>query len=334
MTDFGAVANDGKDDYEAFAKAVKAAKAQNKVLYIPAGEFTLSRLLTIDSIRVEGAGMNATVLMSTNPDWGSIDLIGSGVQLRNLKHEYQTTIGRGNGAHDKNSITVRSASNFVIDNVYVSKSSTAGIMMAYGSNNGVVSNSIVEKTGADGIHMTTESHHITVENNTVMGVGDDGIAVVSYGTSPAPVNNITIRGNTVGNFSKARGISVVGGIDVLIENNKVSDTMMAGIYISVEGSYNTLNVDRVKVVNNTVNHTGIQEPQNHPNVLVYGGTGTIDNVEFIGNTITDGAHRGIGVWGGGTIKKVKFEKNTLVNTRGAATTFENGKITLIDNIGF
>lgn len=334
VTDFGAVANDGKDDYSAFVAAAKAAKEQKKTLYVPAGEFTLSKILTIDSIRLEGAGKESTVLVSTNPDGGSIDLKGNGVELRNLKHAYQTTIPRGNGAHDKNSITVRSATNFVIDNIHVSKSSTAGIMMAYGSNNGVVSNNLVENTGADGIHMTTESHHITVENNTVMGVGDDGIAVVSYGTSPTPVNNITVRGNNIGNFSKARGISVVGGVDVLIENNKVTDTMMAGIYISVEGSYNTLNVDRVKVVNNTIHHTGIQEPQNHPNVLVYGGKGTIDNVEFIGNTITDGAHRGIGVWGDGTIKKVKFERNTLVNKNGAATTFKNGIITLVDNIGF
>ncbi|MCQ4086305.1 right-handed parallel beta-helix repeat-containing protein [Saccharibacillus sp. JS10] len=334
VTDFGAVANDGKDDYAAFVAAIKAAKEQKKTLSIPAGEFSLSKILKIDGITVVGAGKESTVLVSTDPNGGSIDLSGDGVQLRNLTHTYQTTVPRGNGSHDKNSITVRGATNFVIDNVRVNKSSTAGIMMAYGSNNGVVSNNTVENTNADGIHMTTESHHITVENNTVMGVGDDGIAVVSYDTSPSPVNNIKIRGNQIGNFSKARGISVVGGTDVWIENNKVADTMMAGVYISVEGSYNTLNVDRVKVVNNTIHNTGIQSPQNHPNVLVYAGKGNIDHIEFIGNMITDGAHRGIGIWGDGTIKAVKFERNTLINKNGAATTFKNGIITLVDNIGF
>ncbi|GGO06935.1 hypothetical protein GCM10010969_34990 [Saccharibacillus kuerlensis] len=294
----------------------------------------MSSIFVIDSIKVVGAGRSSTVLMSTNPEKGSIDLKGDKVEIRNFKHQYQTTVPRGNGAHEKNSITVRSASNFVIDNIHVSKSSTAGIMMAYGSNNGVVTNNLVENTGADGIHMTTQSHHISVENNTVMGVGDDGVAVVSYGTSPTPVNNIVIRGNDIGNFSKARGISVVGGMDVLIENNKIADTMMAGIYISVEGSYNTLNVDRINVNNNTIHHTGIQSPQNHPNVLVYASQGTIDNVVFYGNVITDGAHRGIGVWGDATIKNVTFERNTLVNTNGAATTFKNGIIKLIDNIGF
>ncbi|NGZ75399.1 right-handed parallel beta-helix repeat-containing protein [Saccharibacillus sp. VR-M41] len=318
----------------AFNAAAKAAKSQGKTLTIPAGEFLLSSIFTIDGIKVVGAGSAETVLISTNPEKGSIDLKGDRVELRNLKHEYKTTVPRGNGAHEKNSITVRSASNFVIDNIHVSKSSTAGIMMAYGSKNGVISNNTVETTGADGIHMTTESHHITVENNTVMGVGDDGIAVVSYGTSSTPVNNITIRNNKIGNFSKARGISVVGGEDVLIEGNNVADTMMAGIYISAEGSYNTLNVDRIKVNGNTIHHTGIQEPQNHPNVLVYASTGVIDNVEFNNNMITHGAHRGIGVWGDATIKNVTFRQNTLINTNGAATTFKNGIIKLIDNIGF
>lgn len=334
VTEFGAVANDGRDDHSAFAAAAKAAKQQNKTLYVPAGTFHLSKILTIDSIRMEGAGKAATVLVSTDPQKGSIDLKGSGVSLRNLKHVYEKTVPRGNGAHEKNSITVRGASNFVIDNVSVSKSSTAGIMVAYGSNNGIISNNTVANTGADGIHMTTESHHITVENNTVTAAGDDGIAVVSYKTSPVPVRAVTIRDNEVGGLSKARGISVVGGENVTIENNSVKNTMLAGIYIATEGSYNTMNVDGVKVVKNTVNHTGIKEPEKHPNVLVYAGQGTIDNVEFSRNTITNGAHRGIGVWGSGIVRNVKFERNTLVNTNGAKTTFKNGNIELVDNVGF
>ncbi|MDO3413394.1 right-handed parallel beta-helix repeat-containing protein [Saccharibacillus sp. CPCC 101409] len=329
------MANDNKDDYAAFVKAAADAKKQGKVLFIPAGDYTLSKILTVDGIVMKGAGQDQTTLTSTDPENGSIDLKGSGVEIRDFKHVYKTSAGRGNGANEKNSITVRSAMNFVIDHVYVSKSSAAGIMVTYAASRGTVSNSIVENTGADGIHMTNSSSYITVENNVVRGVGDDCIAVVSYKDGDdKPVSNITIRGNDVGYGSNARGISVVGGTDVLIENNKVADTMMAGIYISVEGSYNSQDVDRVTVNNNTVNHTGIQEPQNHPNVLIYASQGTIDNVVFNNNTITNGAHRGIGVWGDATIKNVTFKGNTLINVNGAATTFKNGIIKLVDNIGF
>ncbi|MCQ4087427.1 right-handed parallel beta-helix repeat-containing protein [Saccharibacillus sp. JS10] len=334
VTDFGAVPNDGKDDYQAFVAAAQAAKQQKKTLSIPAGTFTLSQIWTIDGIAVEGAGKASTVLVSTNPQKGSIDLKGSNVSLRNLKHVYEKTVPRGDGAHEKNSITVRGASNFVIDGISVSKSSTAGIMVAYGSNNGVISNNTITNTGADGIHMTTESRNLTVENNTVTSAGDDAIAVVSYQSSSVPVRSVTIRKNTVSGVSKGRGISVVGGEQVTITGNRVKDTAMAGIYIGVEGAYRTMNVDGVQVIQNTVDHAGIKTPEKHPNVLVYAGQGSIDNVKFSRNIIKNAAHRGIGVWGEGNIRNVIFERNTLSNTKGAKTTFEKGKVQLIENVGF
>ncbi|WP_018977778.1 right-handed parallel beta-helix repeat-containing protein, partial [Saccharibacillus kuerlensis] len=334
VMDFGAIANDDNDDYEAFAAAAEEARSKNEALHIPEGEFKLGKILKVDGIRMEGVGKDKTLLVSTDPENGSIDLLGDGVQIRNFKHAYQTTVPRGNGSHDKNSITVRSATNFVIDNIHVDRSSTAGIMIAYGSSDGTISNNTVENTGADGIHMTTESHDIKVVNNRVSNVGDDGIAVVSYGSSKVPVRDILIKDNWVGNFSKARGISVVGGEDVRIEGNEISDTMMAGVYIAAEGSYNTLDVHRVQVNNNTIDSTGIKKPENHPNVLVYASHGVVDDVKFYGNLIQNGAHRGIGVWGQGEIGDVVFERNTLINVNGSATTFENGNIKLIDNIGF
>lgn len=332
VTSCGAAADDGKDDYAAFAACVTKAKSQGKLVTVPAGSFTLGKILTLDGVSLIGAGMDKTTLTSTDPQNGSIDIKGDGVTLSGIKHAYATTVSRGNGANEKNNITVRSATNFVIDHVYVYKSSTAGILVTYEAKGGRIANNIVDSTGADGIHMTNGSSDITVEGNLVKGVGDDTIAVVSYDL-PA-VKNITIRNNDVGYGSLARGISVVGGSDVLIEGNSVKDTQMAGIYIASEGSYNTTDVNNVTVKGNTVDHTGIHEPENHPNVLVYSSQGVIDNVAFTGNTIQNAAHRGIGVWGDGQIKDIYFTGNTLINDKGANTTFKNGTIHLLDNIGF
>lgn len=335
VLDYGAKANDNVDDYAAFVAAIDAAKTSGKPVYVPAGNYVLSDILTIDGVKVQGAGKFLTTITSTNPKRGSIDLKGSGVELSNLKHVYKTTVPRGDGSNEKNSITVRGAKNFKIQDVYVSKSSTAGIMVTYGSTNGTVSGNTLDSTGADGIHMTGGSSHITVENNIVRKAGDDTIAVVSYIDSDVnPVNNITIRKNNVGYGSKARGIAVVGGTDVTISNNSVQDTNMAGVYVAVEASYNTRNVDRITVSNNVINHTGIAQPQNHPNVLVYASQGVVDNVVFTGNIIKNGAHRGIGVWGEGKIKNITFNKNTLINRVGAPTTFTNGTIKLNQNVGF
>ncbi|NGZ78192.1 glycosyl hydrolase family 28-related protein [Saccharibacillus alkalitolerans] len=335
VLDYGAKANDSKDDYAAFVAAIDAAKATGKTVYVPAGNYMLSDILTIDGVKVKGAGKLLTTLTSTNPKRGSIDLKGSGVELSSLKHAYSTTVPRGDGANEKNSITVRGAKNFKIQDVYISKSSTAGIMVTYGSTNGTVSGNTLDSTGADGIHVTGGSSYITVENNIVRKAGDDTIAVVSYIDSDArAAHHITIRKNHVGYGSKARGIAVVGGTDVTISNNSIQDANMAGIYIAVEASYNTRNVDRITVSSNMINHTGIAEPQNHPNVLVYASQGIVDNVVFNNNTIKNGAHRGIGVWGEGIIKNVTFNKNTLINRVGAPTTFSNGKIKLNQNVGF
>lgn len=330
----GAVANDGKDDYGAFAACLDKAKSQGKYVTVPEGEYHLSKILTLDGVKLIGAGMAKTTLISTDPLNGSIDLKGNNAKLSNVKHVYQTTVARGNGSNEKNSVTVRGATNFTIDGVYVYKSSTAGILVQGASKGGVITNNTVDSTGADGIHITDGSSGILIENNKVKATGDDTIAVVSYAQDGPAVHDVTIRGNDVGYFSKARGIAVVGGTDVLIEGNAVKDTQMAGIYIAVEANYNTVNVDRIAVKNNTIEHAGIHEPENHPNVLIYASQGVIDNVTFSGNTIKNAAHRGIGVWGDGQIKDIYFTGNTLINTAGANTTFKAGTIHLNDNKGF
>ncbi|GGO06435.1 right-handed parallel beta-helix repeat-containing protein [Saccharibacillus kuerlensis] len=335
VLDYGALPNDTKDDYPAFVAAVDAAKSTGKPVYVPAGNYRISDILTIDGVKLQGAGKFLTTLTSTNPKRGSIDLKGNGVELSGIKHVYQTTVPRGNGANEKNSITVRGAKNFKINDVYISKSSTAGIMVTYGSTKGTISDNVLDSTGADGIHVTGGSSYITIENNTVRKAGDDTIAVVSYIDNDAQAaNHIVIRKNNVGYGSKARGIAIVGGNDITISDNSVQETNMAGIYIAVEASYNTQNVDRVTVSNNMINYTGIAKPQNHPNVLVYASQGIVDNVVFSNNTIKNGAHRGIGVWGKGTIRTITFTKNTLINRIGAPTTFKNGKIKLNQNVGF
>lgn len=335
VLDYGAKANDLNDDYAAFVAAIDAAKSLNKPVYVPAGNYRLSNILTIDGVKVQGAGKYQTTLTSTNPKRGSIDLKGNGAELSNLKHAYQTTVSRGDGSNEKNSITVRGAKNFKIQDVYVSKSSTAGIMITYGSTNGIVSGNTLDSTGADGIHVTGGSSYITVENNVVRKAGDDTIAVVSYIDSDVlAAHHITIRKNDVGYGSKARGIAIVGGTDVTISDNAIQDTDMAGVYIAVEASYNTRNVDRVTVSNNIINHTGMAKPQNHPNVLIYASQGIVDNVVFNHNIIKNGAHRGIGIWGSGSIKNVTFNKNKLIHRIGQATTFTKGNIKLNQNEGF
>ncbi|WP_046227201.1 right-handed parallel beta-helix repeat-containing protein [Paenibacillus dauci] len=317
IVQFGAVANDGKDDYAAVNAAIAAARTQGKDVYVPAGTFQLSDIVTVNGVTLKGASKEKSILLSTNPERGSIDLTGSNPAIRNLKHEYQSVVPRGNGANDKNSITVKNATHFTVDNIVVNKASTAGIYVS-GSAGGTITNNTVQNTNADGIHTTGGSHNVTVEQNIVQNVGDDTIAVVSYGDdldaagNPEATYDVRILNNQVSD-GKARGISVVGGHDVRIEANTIQRTQLAGIYIATEGSYNTQSVNHVTVNRNTVDSTALFLEKEHTDMLVYAGSAPIDNIIFNDNTSRNASRYAVGVWGSGGMGTVKFNNTTVIN---------------------
>lgn len=327
-------ANEGDDDLATLEACTAKAKADGLQVLLPAGKYRIGDIWTIDGVDVRGSGTDKTVIVSVNPERGSIDLSGSGPSLRDLTHVYEKTVKRGDGANAKNSITVRAASGFRIDNVRIDKSSTAGILVEEASEDGTISNSAIENTGADGIHITDGSTRIRIEDNKVSGTGDDAIAVVSYLKDGAVTNHVEIVGNDVGYDSKARGISVVGGEDVTIEGNRIQRTEMAGIYISVEKEWETADTKNVTVQKNTIEHTGMRKSGDHPNILVYASHGKLDDITFDENTITNAVNDGIGVWGDGDLGNIYFSNNVLSDSSKSPTNFKGGNIHLDGNKGF
>ncbi|WP_245608640.1 glycosyl hydrolase family 28-related protein [Saccharibacillus sacchari] len=334
IVDEGATPDDDTDDLAAIQATLDRAAAEQVAVYIPPGNYRLSGILVIDGVELLGDGADQAILTSTNPENGSIDVEGDGAVLSGFAHVYETTVERGNGANDKNSITLRGATNFTIQGLKIDKSSTAGIFVGDESANGTIRGNSLQNTGADGIHITNGSSNVTVEENSVRKAGDDTIAVVSYEENSKTTQDITIRRNDVGYGSKARGISVVGGENVTIENNQIRDTEMAGIYISVEKEWDTRNVKNIVINENTIEHTGTRLGSEHPNILVYASQGIIDEVKFNGNTISNSVHGGIGVWGDGEIGNIYFDANKLENTKGLATNFKSGTIHSEGNTGF
>ncbi len=330
---YGAIPDGKTDSLAAFQKAIEAAKKQGGSVYVPPGNYALSSRLSVDGVGIIGAGQNVSILTSTNPSSGSIDLKGSNVSLRNLAHVYKNTAVR-DGSDAKNSITVLGASTFAIQNVRIVGAGTAGILVRDEASNGIISGNVIKNTKADGIHITDGSSRITVENNTVKQTGDDTIAVVSYKKDSAMTSDVVIRGNAVGYASKARGISVVGGSRVTIENNTINNTEMAGIYIAVESAWKTRDVNDISVSGNTIVKTGTRPTNDHPNVLVFADMGSIDDIRFDRNIIQDSTNAGIGVWGDGNIGKISFTFNEVKNPGRAATTFKKGDITATGNSGF
>ncbi|NMO97563.1 right-handed parallel beta-helix repeat-containing protein [Paenibacillus lemnae] len=329
----GAVADDGKDDVHAIQACIEQAQSKQLTLEVPEGEYHLSDMITLDGVSMRGEG-DKSILISTNPEQGSINMTGEGARLSHLQHQYQTTVERGDGANEKNSITVSKARQFLIDSVKVQQASTAGILVTKGSKEGRITNNIIEGTGADGIHITGQSSQIVVEGNQVKATGDDAIAVVSYRDDGTAVQDIAIKGNRVGYGSRARGIAVVGGETVTIEGNTIQETSMAGIYIATEKNWNTTDTIGVTISQNTINNSGTKPGSDHPNILVYASFGKVDQITFEDNKVMNAEHAGLGMWGEGEIGDVYLTGNHVENSNLSPTQFKKGTVHSSNNVGF
>ncbi len=126
-----------------------------------------------------------------------------------------------------------------------------GGIFIYGCSNGIVSNNSVQFTYADAIHHTAAAHDITTSGNKVENSGDDGVAVVSYypGTR---CYNIVVSNNTVKNAWWGRGLTNIGGDNVIIEDNFVENCINAGIWLAAEKKNNGLGHDTWAPSNTTV----------------------------------------------------------------------------------
>jgi polygalacturonase len=292
---------DGKTDSRAaIQKAFDHATAKSLDVFIPEGVFIHSGTLTATGIRIFGAG-DGSILKSSVYGQEALYLKGTGVSLLDVH-----LIGVGGkrlSTDSSQKVVIENARDFRIERVHVEGTTTGGIKIN-SSANGYIADNFIENTHADSIHMTRASRHILVERNTIRYSGDDGIAVVSYGgAGGSPVHDITIRDNDVRYNTWGRGIAVLGGADVLIENNNVAGGTndRAGIYIAAESQYNTQAVHNVRVTGNTITDAGGRS-SGHGAITLYnsqGGSIVVDGVTVAGNHIINPRKHGIAVIGRG-----------------------------------
>ena|GEM_PF-2132564 len=253
ITDFGAKGDGKTDNRSALQQAFNYAKANNVDVYIPAGVFAHSGTLSADGIRIFGDG-DSSVLKSTQFGQEALILRGDGVSVSDIRME---GVGSSRLTTDESvQILVQNATNFTIERVHINGSSSAGIKVNR-SSFGYIADNLIENTRADSIHMVLGSHDILVERNRTLYSGDDGISVVSY-QGGGMVSNITIRNNETLYNKGGRGIAVLGGRDVLIQDNLVEGGTAdrAGIYIAAEREWNTESVYNVRVTGNTIKDAG------------------------------------------------------------------------------
>lgn len=280
----------------AIAGAIASAKSRGLAVSIPAGTCAYGDVIKLDGVAMYGKG-DTSVLHALDWRREAIFMYGSGAQVTQLKLTAVAAPER-QAPWEMTRIALFGASNFLIDRVTIEGSAAAGIQTAQGTNNGKITNNTIRNTLADSIHMTDKASYITVENNRIENAGDDGIAVVSYRNDGGLVHHITARNNVVTNNKWGRQMSVVGGSNVLYENNNLSGNQasFACVYIAQESSYSTYGAHDVVVKYNTLANCG-GATTGHGAVMLYSdGQEANTNISLVRNSITQNGQPGIRVF--------------------------------------
>lgn len=239
VTDYGAIANDGQDDLDAFKAAVNAAVASHKTLYIPEGNFHLGGMWEIGSVnnmigdlQITGAGIWHTNIQFTNPNAAS-----GGISLRiNGKLDFSNIYLNSNlrSRYGQNAVYKGFMDNFgtnsTIHDVWVEHFECGFWVGDYAhtpaihANGLVIENSRIRNNLADGVNFAQGTSNSIVRNSSLRNNGDDALAVWTSNTNGAPagVNN-SFSYNTIENNWRAGGIAFFGGSGHKADHNVITD---------------------------------------------------------------------------------------------------------------
>jgi len=315
LADYGAVCDGATDNSVAIARGLAEAKAKNLPLVIPTGQCNFSDVIRIDGVKMTGSGASS-VLYATNWRRAAIFMSGAAPAVSNVKLTGVAAPSR-QAAWEMTKITLFGASDFVIDRVTIEGAPAASIQTAKRATRGRITNNVIRNSLSDSIHMTDGASYITVENNLIEYSGDDGIAVVSYKYDGARVNHITARNNVVRHNKHGRNLSVVGGSQVIYENNLVQNNLAgyACLYIAQENSYSTYSVLDVNANRNTLQNCGSMATGHAAAMIFSDGGEANNNIALLGNDIIQNGQDGIRYFGPQT--NIRLEQNRIGGARMA-----------------
>lgn len=326
VTEFGAAADDGQDDTQAFKAAIAAAAAQGFGLWVPEGTFELSDgPLELKNVTVRGAGMWHTQLRGE----GFMG-VGNSVRVYDLAVDVGVTGRRDElpeAAFDGAYGTGSAIQNVWIEHAKAGIWTTLSGDLSLNTDGLYVGGVRVRDTYADGIHLSTGTKRSLVEQSSVRNTGDDAIALWSdprQGASPQPTaeqartEGNTIRFNTVQLPTLADNIAVFGGTDNRITDNVLTDTMGFGAGIAVSTRFNPVPFGgTTRVERNTLMRTGGHEAnwnQDFGAIWLFAGDKPIDADIFIrNNEALDSTFEGLYVSGANAINASGQHKVLLEN---------------------
>ena len=290
MRTFGAIPDDGADDTAAIRAAIDAMHP-GQWLVFPAGTYLHNARLEVETPGVVLWSQGAT-LHATNPRDQAVLLSADGASIYGFTLTAVTSDRRDAPWESRIAIYYRAEQtaplrnnvirgNRIVNGPATPNSAAAAGIYVFRADNFLIADNTIRRTLSDGIHVTAGSRNGRLIHNSVRETGDDTIGIVSYlgsgdwtdGTSANAsaipgterdeqiVRNVVVSHNDLGGQYWGRGISVIGGEDITISDNTISDSLTAAaILLAREAIFTSWGVDNVLVQDNTISRVQTTQP--------------------------------------------------------------------------
>jgi hypothetical protein len=235
IIDFGAVANDDKDDSQAFLACIEAAKASNRIVWLPPGNFHLNgSRIQLGGVRIHGAGMWYTRLRGSAP---MFEGTGEPIEVRDLG--IFGAISHRDDASPDNAFNGNFGTGSHFSHLWI-EHVKCGFWTTHGTRRLTLSHSRVRNVMADGLNFCDGTSHSTVEYSHFRNTGDDALASWSpsgdWSSKTACVGNRFLY-NRIQQPWLANGIALYGGKDHRIEGNDIRETVQSGAGIHLSSGF-------------------------------------------------------------------------------------------------
>lgn len=315
VEDYGAVPDDGVDDYAAIYQCMLDADAAGMDVYIPEGTFEINQTWRLygSDMKITGAGMWYTNIQFTNSNRGMGGISG-GWQTQGSLDGYCNNIEFCNMYINSN---LRSRYNqeavykcfmdvftdgSVIHDVW-EEHFECGFWL--GDYNGKMDYSDglkiidcrIRNNLADGVNFCQGTSNAVVYNCSIRNNGDDGLAMWNnnYMNAKDESNNVFAY-NTIDFIWRAGGIAIYGGNGHKIYNNYIRDMFMAsGIHLNTtfDGYKFTNNTSGILFENNALVRCGTSADSWNEELGAVDIKQNVSNVTFKNTLIYDAVHDGV-----------------------------------------
>ncbi len=316
VADYGATGTGTANTIPAFNACCNAAKAQGKIVWIPAGKYYMTDFFRPNGITVQGAGMWFTTLYFSNA-----------TQIRSISASIIDLCVDANsdvrGGTDGGGGVNSAGNDYVIQRIWAIHGRWAGYWLA--GTNVTLRDSRTSMCWGDGLNMNNGGgvgKNLLAENNFTRGCGDDGATIFSDGGDGILIDGAIMRNNTTNATYAANGMRIAGGKNVLIENNLICDGVhQSGLYLGTFGAAGG-DLDSAIVQNNTIIRCG--GSQIHGAIHINASDpGKIVKCELSNNTVKDALYNGIYITGGVLTVTTKY-RNIIDNAAQTAVLIDNG----------